>query len=96
MRCEVCGKETELFEVRSKYSDMTICTDCIDDFAFYCQVCETYYDNRYYESFTLMDTGEVVCEKCLRYFPICHICGSVFRYGEYLDARGVCINCQRR
>lgn len=98
--CDNCG---ELINTRDDYNYVTLddgrnyCETCANDYTFYCEHCETYYDNRnhnYYE--TAYNT--TICDDCYYdNYATCEHCGDIYDrdemiYGDDCDAY-YCDNC---
>ena len=99
-RCDECG---DLINYNVDYNYVTLnddrvfCENCADNYAFYCEHCDTYYDNREHENYnTAYNT--IICDECYYdYYAECYECGEIYNRDEmnYVDDCDAyyCENC---
>lgn len=97
--CEHCGRiqrADSLLRVNGKNRvEEWWCRDCVDDDSFVCDECGERFDNRYYNSSYIDDTGEYICEDCwgsggYHYCDLCDRCVSDAHWDYNCDCCNDC------
>lgn len=90
--CEAWYLNDDVDNVNTRYGNETWCIECKDDDAFYCDICNEFFEKSYYDYRIINE--ETVCERCVaNEYMYCNECDRYVLDRDYDFDEEMCIDC---